>query len=299
MRLLVLGRVRRGKAAHLLRKLLPHLRDADLFLIGAGPEAREFFGHADVHIHSAARVGDEPLLLARVAPAVGARDRMAGASLARTQGADVVIMDDGLQNPSIEKDISILVVDAVTGLGNGRLIPAGPLRERAGDALARAGAVIKVGRGHAADGLAARARNRAVPVFRAILRAAPAPELDGTPVLAFAGIGRPEKFFATLRELHADIVGTESFPDHHMFTERDARALLIRARDLNAVLVTTEKDRVRLLHAPEGSQRARLRDETKVISVRALIDEFAALEALVRDAIAAARRSLGGRAPGR
>ncbi|HEX7776921.1 MAG TPA: tetraacyldisaccharide 4'-kinase, partial [Parvibaculum sp.] len=244
-------------------------------------------------------VGDEPLLLAAVAPTWVSADRSEGAAAAARAGASVIIMDDGLQNPSIEKDLSILVVDAVTGLGNGRLIPAGPLRERAADALTRTNAVIKVGRGHAGDGLAARARNRGIPVFSAILRAAPAPELDGTAVLAFAGIGRPEKFYGTLRELHADVVGTENFPDHHMFTERDARALMIRARDLNAMLVTTEKDHVRLRDAPQGSQRARLRDEARTVSVRALIDEFGALEALVRDAIAAGRRKLGGKAPRR
>jgi tetraacyldisaccharide 4'-kinase len=255
--------------------------------------------HVDPARDKASDVGDEPLLLAAVAPTWVSTDRGEGAAAAARAGAGVIIMDDGLQNPTICKDFSILVVDAVTGLGNGRLIPAGPLRERAADALSRTGAIVKVGRGHAADGLIARGGNRAIPDFKAILRPSPAPELDGAPVLAFAGIGRPEKFYATLRELHADIVGAESFADHHMFSERDAQRLLIRARDLGAVPVTTEKDRVRLLHAPMGSHRARLRDEARTVTVRALIDDFDRLEALVRDAIAAARRSINGKASGR
>jgi tetraacyldisaccharide 4'-kinase len=239
---------------------------------------------------TAVNVGDEPLLLAAVAPTWVSADRAEGAAAAARAGARLIIMDDGFQNPSLHKDISLLVVDASAGLGNGRLIPAGPLRERVADALARTGAIVIVGRGHAADGLAARARNRALPVFRAILRAAPAPEFDGLPVLAFAGIGRPEKFYATLRELHADILATENFPDHHMFTEADAQNLLVRAREIGATLVTTEKDRVRLLHAPEGSARARLRNALRTVAVRALIDDLSAFETLIRDAVAAARR---------
>lgn len=239
---------------------------------------------------TATDVGDEPLLLAAVAPTWVSVDRAEGAAAAARAGAALIIMDDGFQNPSLDKSISLLVVDAHAGLGNGRLIPAGPLREREADALARTGAVVIIGHGHAADGLAARARNRALPVFRAILRARPAPGLDGLTVLAFAGIGRPEKFYATLRELHANIVATEDFPDHHMFSEADAQRLLVRARDLNATLVTTEKDRVRLLHAPGGSARARLRDAAQTISIRTLIDDFTTFETLIRDAIEAARR---------
>lgn len=239
---------------------------------------------------NAASVGDEPLLLAAVAPTWVAHDRPEGAAAAVRAGAQLIVMDDGLQNPTIAKDFSILVVDAALGLGNGRLIPAGPLRESMDDALSRVHAVVKMGRGHAADKLAARARARAIPVFRAILRPMPAPELDGLPVLAYAGIGRPEKFHATLRELHADIVATENFADHRMFSERDAHRLLTRAAALHATLVTTEKDMVRLRSAPEGSARARLRDMSKVVSVRALIDDFSAFDRLLHDHIAAARR---------
>ena len=246
--------------------------------------------HVDPVRDDAARVGDEPLLLAAVAPTWVSVNRPEGAAAAIRGGAGLVIMDDGFQNPSIQKDFSILLVDAATGLGNGRLIPAGPMRERMDDALARTNAVVKIGRGHAADKLAARARARAIPVFEAILRPENAPDLDGLPVVAFAGIGRPEKFYATLRELHAEIVATESFADHHMFTDRDAERLLQRARDLKAALVTTEKDLARLVGAPRGSARAQLRDAAKTVAVRVLFSDFAAFEALLRDQVKTARR---------
>lgn len=244
----------------------------------------------DLTRDTAAHVGDEPLLLAALAPAWVSVDRAEGAAAAARAGASVIIMDDGFQNPSLIKDFSLLVVDAQAGVGNGRLIPAGPMRERMSDALKRSNAVMIVGRGHAADGLAARAGNSALPVFRGILRAKDAPDLDNVPVLAYSGIGRPEKFHATLRELHADLVGTENFPDHHMFTEADARKLLIKARDLQARLVTTEKDLVRLFGAGEGSARMRLREASETVPIRVLIDNLPALDALIRDAIALARR---------
>lgn len=243
----------------------------------------------DLTSDSARDVGDEPLLLAAVAPTWVSADRRKGAAAAVHAGAEIIIMDDGLQNPSLEKDFSILVIDAATGLGNGRLIPAGPLREPVGDAMARIDAVVIVGRGQAADDLGARARDRALPVFRATLRAAPSPRLDGASVLAFTGIGRPEKFYATLRELRADIVDQVSFPDHHPFSERDAERLLARARELDAKLVTTEKDRARLLHAPAGSARAQLLSTAETVSVSALICDFPSFEALIHNAVVAAR----------
>jgi tetraacyldisaccharide 4'-kinase len=243
----------------------------------------------DLTRDTAENVGDEPLLLAAIAPTWVASDRVEGAAAAARGGAKLIIMDDGFQNPSLHKNFSLLVIDAQAGIGNARLIPAGPLRERVSDALARASAVVIVGRGHAADRLAARARNSALPVFRAILRAKNPPDLDGKAVMAFSGIGRPAKFYATLKELHAVLVGVQDFPDHHMFTESDAQKLMVRARDLGAILVTTEKDRVRLLAAPAGSARARLRDIVTTVPVRALIEDLPALEALIRDAVAQAR----------
>lgn len=243
----------------------------------------------DLTRDTAARVGDEPLLLAALAPTWVSADRAKGAEAAARAGASVIMMDDGFQNPSLHKDFSLLVLDAQVGGGNGKLIPAGPMRERASDAFKRCNALMIVGRGHAADGLAARAENSGLPVFRGIVRARNAPRLDNVSVLAYSGIGRPQKFHATLHELHADLVGVENFPDHHMFNEADARRLLIRAQDLKARLVTTEKDHVRLLGAKEGSARAQLRDASETVPIRALIDNLPVLEALIRDAIVLAR----------
>ena len=194
--------------------------------------------------HDFAKVGDEALLLARVAPTWVARDRVAGARAAVAAGADSIVMDDGFQNPSLAKDLSLLVVDGAYGFGNARVMPAGPLRERIEAGLVRADAVVVLDPD--AGGLAAQLgpRTQVMPA-----RLAPRPEagrLAGQRVLAFAGIGRPQKFFASLSALGAEVVEQRAFPDHHPYDRRDIEALLARARDQDAVAVTTEKDAVRL-----------------------------------------------------
>ncbi len=200
--------------------------------------------HVDPALHSSREVGDEPLLLARTAPCVVGHDRVAGATLAATFG-DVIVMDDGFQNPSLGKDLALLVVDAAMGAGNGLCIPAGPLRAPLDAQFARAHAVILVGEGDAGGAFT---RQKNIPVFRARIlpRAECAVDLGNCRVLAFAGIGRPKKFAETLRSLGADVVRLAEFPDHHAFTARDARALLAEAKRDGLMLVTTEKDHVRL-----------------------------------------------------
>jgi tetraacyldisaccharide 4'-kinase len=194
-------------------------------------------------------VGDEPLLLSRVAPTVVARDRKAGADAAIAAGADVIVMDDGFQNPSLVKNFSILVVDGRRGTGNARVIPAGPLRANLPAQLDRAHALLVVGEGSefaapAVDGAA----RRQLPVWRA--RLVPDPKsiaaLAEQPLIAFAGIGDPDKFFATLDRAGLDVRGRVGFADHHRFTEQDAAELLGRADRDGLVPVTTEKDHVRL-----------------------------------------------------
>jgi tetraacyldisaccharide 4'-kinase len=190
--------------------------------------------------HRAADVGDEPLLLASHAPTIVARDRAEGARLADSLGADVIIMDDGFQNFQIAKDVSLVVVDGSSGFGNGRMIPAGPLREPVTQGLARADAVVVVGAG-----------NPALPGFvRPVARAQLVPTtpeaLAQHRVIAFAGIGRPEKFFATLGAIGVKVTLTRSFPDHHRFTTVEIAALKQAAEAAGALLVTTEKDYVRL-----------------------------------------------------
>ncbi|KMO09980.1 tetraacyldisaccharide 4'-kinase, partial [Methylobacterium indicum] len=173
---------------------------------------------------------------------------VAGARACLTEGADVVVMDDGLQNPGLAKDLSIAVFDGAVGLGNGRVFPAGPLRAPAAAQWPRIDAALVIGGGAPGERLLAEARARGLPALRGRLVPDPAAAaaLAGRPVLAFAGIGRPQKFFASLRDLGADLRETRAFPDHHAFTAAQIDALVAEAARTNLLLVTTEKDRMRL-----------------------------------------------------
>lgn len=217
--------------------------------------------------HAAADVGDEPLLLARTAPCVVAKDRVSGARLAATLG-DVIVMDDGFQNPSLTKNLSFVVVNSESGIGNGLCLPAGPLRAPLEPQLRRADAVIVVGDGDAANWLAARKRP---PVLRARLvpDTKAAGDLKGKRVLAFAGIGRPQKFAGTLKGLGADVVRLAGFPDHHAFTAIEARDLIEEARRGKLLLVTTEKDKARL----GGAALKELRETAIAVPVRMAFDK--------------------------
>lgn len=186
--------------------------------------------------HSAAEVGDEPLLLAAEAPTFLGADRAATARLAIAQGATVLLMDDGLQNPTLEKTLSLMLIDGAAGFGNGRVIPAGPLREPVAAAAGRCAAAVLIG----PDATGALAQlPPALPVLRARLVSAPPPP---GPLLAFAGIGRPEKFRETLEAAGAEVIHLVPFPDHHPYTEADLQPLLATG----ATLVTTPKDMVRI-----------------------------------------------------
>ena len=194
-------------------------------------------------------MGDEALLLARSAPTWVARDRLDGAREAIEEGAEVIVMDDGFQNPGLAKDFSLLVIDSAYGLGNSRVMPAGPLREVAATGLARADAVVLIGEkalGETEKNLIDRAglpllRAHLVPRDRALAEA-----LKGQPVYAFAGIGRPEKFFATLTALGAELAGRDSFADHQAYDAATLRRLESAAAAAGARLVTTAKDAARL-----------------------------------------------------
>ncbi len=199
----------------------------------------------DLQKHGAQDVGDEPLLIARHAPVWIGADRTATARAAIAAGADVLVMDDGFQNPSLAKDLCLIAIDGGYGLGNGRVMPAGPLREPAADGLARADGVVVIGPDP--QNLAERLAGPGRPALRAMLQPpADARMLDGKPVWAFAGIARPEKFFATLEEQGAIVVGRRRFADHHAFDPLEIMAMVEAAHALGAELITTEKDWVRL-----------------------------------------------------
>ena len=202
----------------------------------------------DLVSHDAARVGDEPLLLADVAPTWVSSDRRASARQAVQAGAEILVMDDGHQNPSLRKDLSLVVVDGEVGFGNGRVLPAGPLRETVPDGLDRADAVLIIGedRCNISQTLEA-CHNKSLNVLRGTLEADGSTEsLRGKRVLAFAGIGRPEKFYATLRHLGCNVVETQSFPDHHAYSVDEVDALVQKAKSMTAQLITTTKDKARL-----------------------------------------------------
>lgn len=227
----------------------------------------------DPRNHTADQVGDEPLLLAGFGPAWVARDRAAGARAAEAGGAQVIVLDDGFQNPDVAKDLSLLVVDAETGFGNGRVIPAGPLREPVAAGLKRADLVLLMGPPEArARVLEQWPALRARPVAGGSLQPLPTGmPWEGLRCLAFAGIGRPGKFFATLRRTGADVVETRSFPDHAAYSRAIVERLLREAAALNAQPVTTEKDAVRL--PPD------LRPKFLTLPVRLALAERDALDA--------------------
>jgi tetraacyldisaccharide 4'-kinase len=190
----------------------------------------------DAARHSAHEVGDEPLLHARDGPAWIARDRAEGALAAAHAGAQALLLDDAHQNPSLVKDLRILMLDGAEGLGNGRVFPAGPLREPLAQALARADCVF------APEG--ATVPPTPVPVLRTRLTAAAAPPCG--PLVAFAGIAFPERFAASLAQAGGEVAELAPFPDHHAYSEGDLRLLARLAQERGASLVTTEKDHVRL-----------------------------------------------------
>jgi len=217
----------------------------------------------------AALVGDEALLLAARAPTFVAADRAAGARAAVAAGAGVLVMDDGLQNPGLAKDLSLLVVDGASGFGNGRVMPAGPLREPVGAAAARAAAAVLIGE----DVSGARiALPPALPVLCARL-VQEVGDLVGRRVFAFAGIGLPDRFFAGLREAGLVLAETQAFADHHPYTPDEVSRLLARADRLQALAVTTPKDAVRL---PPGLAR-----RVRAVGVHLLWEDPAALDALL------------------
>lgn len=235
----------------------------------------------DPALHSAADVGDEPLMLVSSVPVIVSRDRVAGAALARASGASVVLLDDGFQNPALAKDASLIVIDAARGVGNGRVFPAGPLRAPLEPQVARTDALIVIGEGDAANDTAAAVAQRGAPVLRARLVPVPASvdKLRGQRVLAFAGIGDPARFFATLRACGVTVAEEKAFDDHHPFSLDEIGRLVSDAAVKSLTLVTTEKDMARI------RSDARLKSYADRIAIFAVTLKFDD-EAVLRDFVA-------------
>lgn len=217
--------------------------------------------------HLAADTGDEPLMLAASGEAWIGRDRLAAARAMQAAGLAAIVMDDGHQNPALAKTLSLVVIDAEAAFGNGYLLPKGPLREPVATGLARADAVILMGEGELPAVVAASGK----PVLRArLVPTAPPPT---GPLVAFAGIGRPVKFFDALTLAGANLRDSVPFGDHHVYSPGDLRFLQRLARDHGARLVTTAKDHVRL--------PAPIRPDVAIFAVTAAFAQPGALDALL------------------
>lgn len=241
----------------------------------------------DHKIHSAEQVGDEPLLLAAFTPTWVAKNRAEGVKCAESAGAQAIILDDGFQNPSVTKDINIIVVDAQKGFGNGYCLPAGPLREPVSKGLNRADFLLSLGDENNQKSFKdsfkkyTLAHQSNIFTFPTHLTGHLSPvemgmDWKGLRVFAFAGIGHPEKFFTTLKKLGADVVGSVALDDHQRFSSRMLQRLDIEAKRLQARLITTEKDQLRL--------PAWFRRNVLSLPVRLHIDDFTSLDRAIEKA---------------
>ncbi len=232
----------------------------------------------DAEAHDFRDVGDEALLLARCCPTWVSRDRPRGCAAAAAAGARMVIMDDGFQNPSLAKDVSLIVVDGGVGFGNGRVMPAGPLREEVDDGLARAQALVLIGddRAGVMERLR-RSRRPDIPILAARLHPEPTTGVEAGPVIAFTGIARPAKFFDSLSTAGYAVRETHGFADHHPFTRSEMEGLRAAAQAAGARLMTTEKDAVRL--DPD------FRAVVRVLTITVEWDDEDALESVLRPLI--------------
>lgn len=233
----------------------------------------------DLDHDTALTVGDEPLLLARTAPTVVAANRAAGARKLADEGIDFIIMDDGFQSRSVHYDYALIALDSRRGIGNGAVIPAGPLRAPMVDQMRHADALLRIGDGEAGASVVRAAARAAKPMMRADIVPGGMPGLKTKRLLAYSGIGDPDKFFDTLREAGYWVSATRAFGDHHFFTEEDAEILLEHADSEGLHLVTTEKDAVRLSRS-EGAL-GELRKRTRALPVEMVFESPAALDALI------------------
>lgn len=268
---LTAGGTGKTPVAQTLRTLLGNLFDGPIGIVSRG-YGGSLEGPVAVRpgTHRAEDVGDEPLMLAQGGPVFVGRDRAQAGKLAAQHGMKALILDDGHQNPALAKSLSLVVVDGQTGFGNGYLIPAGPLREKPAIGLARADALILMG--PVSDETLEDIDGFNGPIFKASLQTKPV-TLEG-PVLGFCGIGRPEKFDATLRGLGLNVVDLHPFDDHHRYRPDELARLAADARAAGATLVTTEKDFVRL--PPDFAAKV------AVVPIEAILADEAAFVAFLR-----------------
>jgi tetraacyldisaccharide 4'-kinase len=233
---------------------------------------------------SARDVGDEPLLLAAHAPVAVSPDRAAAARLLGQRGCNFIVMDDGFQSARILIDYALLVVDSRHGVGNGKVLPAGPLRAEVADQLRYADGVLRMGEGAGAGPVLDAASKAGKSIFAAMSRPRDPARFAGRRLLAFAGIGHPDKFFETLRQAGADVVVARPFPDHHFYTTNELRGLADMARGQNLGLMTTAKDAARL---SSGKVPADILGMIEVLEIDAVFEAEGAAERIVRDTLAA------------
>lgn len=273
-----LGGTGKTPTALMLAALLRELGATPFFLTRGYGGSVEGPHHVDHDKDSAAQVGDEALLLARSAPTIVARDRVLGAAFAKAAGASVIVMDDGLQNPSLAKTLTIALVDGKRGIGNGQVFPAGPLRAPLNIQMTRCDALLVVGEGDSARAVISRAGTRPVLHGRLTPEPTAVSSLHGRNVLAFAGIGDPDKFFATAEQSGIAIAEHRAFADHHRFTAEEAADLVMSAEREGLSLLTTEKDHARMAGDPA---LAALATKAHVLPVTMMVEEKEKLRALV------------------
>lgn len=244
----------------------------------------------DADHHRSVDVGDEPLLLAREATTVISRRRVEGAQRLVKEGVDLIIMDDGFQSARLTLDYALLVIDTKRGIGNGHLVPGGPVRAPLAEQMRQASAILKVGDGQAADAIIRTAARAAKSIFVSSIKPRPQPGLVGTRVLAFAGIADPGKFYRTVEQLGAEIVSARSFPDHHHFSDDEIADLMEEAAKLDLLPVTTSKDAVRL--TGHHGKAAELLWSSRVVEIDMVFDDPNAASAMIDAAFENCRRRL-------
>ena len=222
--------------------------------------------------HDLARhVGDEPLLIAQHAPVAVSANRLAGAKLLQEQGVNFIILDDGFQSMRLKSDFNLVVVDARRGIGNGHVIPGGPLRAPVIPQLRHADAVLRVGDGDAADGIVRQAAKAGKAIYVAATVPSKKMHLSGKRMLAFAGIADPDKFYDSVTKAGGYISLARNWPDHHFYADDELSELHRTAEAGDLVLITTEKDAMRLLHGSEIARK--VLDSAIVFRVEMVFDQ--------------------------